>query len=229
MSTYLLINAAIICIPFLLLFERKVAYYSKLPKLFAAIAVIGPFYIIWDIKAAGRGDWTFNSEHLMGYYLLDLPVEELLFFITVPFSCIFIFESLGVYILDRRLQVSRIPFFILGTFCGALAIILSDRAYTSTVLIYTAVYFLIAASFFFAFLRLTVYWVYILITFIPFFLFNSILTSLPVVSYNPEVIVGVRFHTIPLEDFIYSFSLLSFYGMTFYTIQRKWPGKRSRS
>jgi len=65
-----------------------------------------------------------------------------------------------------------------------------------------------------AFLDLKVYtsWISILtilISFIPFFIVNYILTSLPVVEYNPEAILGIRVLTIPVEDFFYSFAMIS--------------------
>jgi hypothetical protein len=44
---------------------------------------------------------------------------------------------------------------------------------------------------------------------------QGILTALPVVPYNPTAIWGPRFITIPLEDFFYNYSLLSFYLLVY--------------
>ncbi|MEZ4824024.1 MAG: lycopene cyclase domain-containing protein [Ignavibacteria bacterium] len=43
----------------------------------------------------------------------------------------------------------------------------------------------------------------------PFFIVNYILTSLPVVEYNHDAIIGSRILTIPVEDFFYSFAMIS--------------------
>jgi len=55
------------------------------------------------------------------------------------------------------------------------------------------------------------YWSYITIGTLLFFTINYILTSLPVVIYRPSAILGNRFFTIPFEDFLYNFILLSSY------------------
>jgi len=66
------------------------------------------------------------------------------------------------------------------------------------------------------------YWLYIIISFIPFMIFNYLLTSLIVVYYNPKAIWGIRVTTIPLEDFFYNFSMLSFYLMAYVYFKNKW-------
>ncbi len=38
---------------------------------------------------------------------------------------------------------------------------------------------------------------------------NGYLTWRPIVSYNPEYFLGVRLWTIPLEDFLYGFGLIT--------------------
>ncbi len=60
------------------------------------------------------------------------------------------------------------------------------------------------------------FWIFIGLSYIPFLLFDYFLTSDPVVIYGPNSILGIRFITIPVEDFIYSFSMLTLYTV-FYT------------
>lgn len=42
-----------------------------------------------------------------------------------------------------------------------------------------------------------------------FLICNGILTALPVVTYNPAEMLNFRFFSIPAEDFIYGFSLIT--------------------
>ena len=53
-----------------------------------------------------------------------------------------------------------------------------------------------------------------LVILIPFIIVNAILTGSfidePVVWYNSQQILGIRFLTIPIEDFSYAFSLILF-------------------
>lgn len=64
-----------------------------------------------------------------------------------------------------------------------------------------------------------------LLTFIPFLIVNYILTSLPVVTYNPNEITGFFVITIPAEDFFYSFSLIGFYILVYELFIKRIAGK----
>jgi lycopene cyclase domain-containing protein len=64
------------------------------------------------------------------------------------------------------------------------------------------------------------YWMWLAICYVPFLIINTVLTALPVVEYNSKAIWGLRFGTIPLEDFFYNYAMLSFYLLV-YRIARK--------
>jgi lycopene cyclase domain-containing protein len=185
--------------------------------LFPAIAVVGLVYIIWDAIVTARGDWWFNYEYLSGISIVGLPLEEILFFIVVPYSCIFIYENLEFFIPDKKTPFNR--FFYIGLilifFLAGIFFYYQD--YTILALMSCAFFFIIAVWRFPNLLQSRNYWLYIAISMIPFIIFNYLLTSIPIVLYNPSAIWGGdgvwngRFFTIPLEDFFYNFSMLSFY------------------
>jgi len=104
---YLLIDALIILFPLLLSFKWKFAYYRYFKALFPAIAVVGIGYILWDAIVTARGDWFFNYTYLSGISILGLPIEEILFFVVVPYSCIFIYENLQYFLPDRQLPFNK--------------------------------------------------------------------------------------------------------------------------
>lgn len=215
MLNYLVIDFLIILFPLLFTFYKKIAYYRNFKPLFISIFIVGGFYIVWDAVATYRGDWWFNHEYVMDFELLGLPFEEILFFITVPYSCTFIYESLQYFIKDRELQVDVRLFFIPSILFIIAGIIFYDQYYTVTVLFSCSLFFFIAVILFPQMLRSMIYWLYILIAFIPFFIINYLLTSIPIVLYNSQAIWNVRITTIPAEDFFYNFSLLSFYLMVY--------------
>jgi lycopene cyclase domain-containing protein len=225
MSEYLLINLGIIAVPLLLTFERKMSFYKKLPAVFVSMLLVGSVYIIWDIYAAYNFHWYFNAEYTGNIKILGLPLEEILFFITVPYAMLFLYETFIYYLKDKirynpDLKNSVIIIFLIFFLS---AVLLMDKPYTFLVLVSCAFYFFISSSFYSDNIKSGLFWIFILFSFIPFILVNYLLTSLPVVIYNPGAIIGYRILTIPVEDFFYSFSLISFYVMA-YTAFNKWRG-----
>jgi len=107
-------------------------------------------------------------------------------------------------------------------------LIFYHQDYTILALISSAFFFIIATFFSPDILRSRNYWLYIIISMIPFMIFNYLLTSTPIVTYNPNAIWGGdglwngRFLTIPLEDFFYNFSMLSFYLLLYLYFKKRW-------
>lgn len=223
-STYLLINIFIIAVPLLLTFEKKIKYYRKLPALFASIIIVGGTYIVWDVIATLRGDWSFNPEHITGLKIFHLPLEEILFFVTVPYSGIFLYETGKLYLGDKTLAIRKLPFYISAVLLIIISLIFIDQYYTFTVMLFSAIFLIMAILYHskYPVLNSSLYWKWILFMYLPFILVNYILTSLPVVSYSSDAIWGIRITTIPFEDFFYSFSMLSFYLFVYLLIKKKW-------
>lgn len=220
MSTYLIINILIIIFPLLLSFDKNLVYFKKLPGLFFSILIVSSAYIVWDIFATKRGDWAFNPKHLVGIYFFDLPLEEILFFITVPYSCIFIYETVKFYSKEKTLHLNKYIFHLIALAFIVFAIIFRHQHYTFTVSIFTGIFFLLAIYIKPNLLSSFHYWLTMLISFIPFLIVNYFLTSIPVVTYNDSAFFGERFITIPLEDFLYSFSMISLW-ILFYELFNK--------
>jgi lycopene cyclase domain-containing protein len=53
------------------------------------------------------------------------------------------------------------------------------------------------------------FWVFIVVMFLFKILVNGYLTARPIVLYGEEFFLGVRFFTIPVEDFFFGFSLIT--------------------
>jgi lycopene cyclase domain-containing protein len=231
---YLILDILIILFPFLLSFKWKFAYYRYYKALFPAIAIVGLGYIIWDSIVTARGDWWFNYDYLSGISIIGLPIEEILFFVVVPYSCIFIYENLEHFIPDKTIRYNKwfyiglVVLFILG------GIAFYHQDYTILALMSCAFFFIIAVWRFPDILQSRNYWLYILISMIPFIIFNYLLTSTPIVLYKPDAIWGGdglwngRFLTIPLEDFFYNFSMLSFYLVVYLYFKKRWLSNKNK-
>ncbi|MDQ3394635.1 MAG: lycopene cyclase domain-containing protein [Bacteroidota bacterium] len=208
MYIYLIINILTISFPLLRSFEDKIAYASKWKYLLPAIFITGFFFIIWDHLFTKAGVWGFNNNYILGLYILSLPLEEWLFFLSVPFACVFIYEVVKYFIkADPLIKISPFIIFVLIIILIVGALLHTDKIYTTLTFSFTAV-FLIVHWMLFKNNIFGIFFISYIFHLIPFFVINGLLTSLPVVHYNNAENLGIRLFTIPVEDAVYSFLLL---------------------
>jgi len=86
--------------PLLLSFYPPLKFWRNFKALIFSLGILVVIFGGWDVFAAWRGHWYFNPEGVSGINIINLPVEEWLFFIVVPFCCIFTWEALK-YIKER--------------------------------------------------------------------------------------------------------------------------------
>jgi lycopene cyclase domain-containing protein len=79
--------------PLALSFDKKVAFYKNWKALFIGTIAMMLVFIPWDIIFTIEEIWAFNDAYLCGIRIFHLPLEEWLFFIVVPYACIFIYEA----------------------------------------------------------------------------------------------------------------------------------------
>ena len=193
-------------------FDRRVQYYKSWKYLFPAILIIGTLFILWDVFFTFQGVWGFNHQYLMGIYLLKLPLEEYLFFLTVPVACVFIYECLNYYIpKDLLAPFERwITGLLIITFLGT-ALTHWSQMYTFTTFTLAGLFLLYHYLYVKTPYRSRFYLAY-LVSWLPFMLVNGVLTGgytqKPIVLYNPEEYLGIRLTSVPLDDSVYSFLLL---------------------
>jgi lycopene cyclase domain-containing protein len=209
--TYLVILAASLAGPLLLSFDKKVAFYKRWPQLFPALLFPALIYVAWDIYFTAQGVWHFSEEHILGLKLVNLPVEEVLFFLVVPYCCLFIYECIRTYF--PQLRNKKFADLLLLMLAGVLlvaGILLYDRAYTSWTFLGTAVFIVSLYLFRKLFIEFDAvsFLVSFLIILIPFLIVNGFLTSIPVVLYNDAENTGFRIYTIPVEDVCYGMLLV---------------------
>jgi lycopene cyclase domain-containing protein len=210
MSLYLWLDLLIAAFPIALSFDRKVRYVRRWPAALAAAALVGVPYLAWDSIMSARGAWGFTDQFAGAFRFLSLPLGEFAFFAAVPFACLFINEVVRAYVPEKNLRIGRLPWAAAAAVCAGAAFLLRARLYTATVLAAAALFFAVAAALAPDVLSRRRFWISILASYFPFLLANGLLTALPVVTYGSQAILGFRIITIPIEDFLYSFSLLGF-------------------
>jgi lycopene cyclase domain-containing protein len=208
MYIYLYLNIFTILFPLLLSFDRKVAFFRSWPYLFPAILLNAVLFIFWDALFTRAGVWGFNEEYLVGVKLFGLPLEEVLFFITVPYACVFIYDVLNAYITKDLLQSAAKPIaYVLVPVLLLLAVFNLSSLYTSITFGLLAVLHVVHLRVFGTRVLGRFYLAY-LVHLVPFLLVNGVLTYLPIVWYNNDYNLGLRLVSIPVEDTMYSMLML---------------------
>lgn len=81
-------------VPFALSFWPGLGFYKNIRSLAAAIVTIMVIFGTWDVIAVSRHHWYFDVAGVGSVKLLNLPLEEVLFFVVIPFCCIFTWEAI---------------------------------------------------------------------------------------------------------------------------------------
>ena len=210
--TYLLVDFFTVVVPVIFSFHPKLRFTKFFKAFFKANIIVACIFIIWDIYFTRIGIWGFNSQYLTGLYIFNLPIEEILFFICIPFACVFTYHCLNLFFeIKWSVQTEKIFILSLSTILFLTGIYFINKYYTS------ATFISLAISLFTLKYFVRVSWLRKLICIypillIPFFIVNGILTGSglehPVVWYNNEENLGIRLFTIPIEDIFYGFELI---------------------
>lgn len=99
---YLLVLAAMLAIPLVVSFNRRLHIYTHTRALAFAILIPLAIFGTWDVIATRRGHWHFNQDYVLGWNFLGLPFEEWLFFIVLSFVSIVTWEAINRLIRKRR-------------------------------------------------------------------------------------------------------------------------------
>lgn len=206
--TYLLINFLTVLFPVLLSFDKRVRFYKSWKFIWPGMAITGFIFLFWDVLFTINGVWSFNNQRIIGLKFYELPLEEILFFLTVPFACLFIDACLNHYVKWQiSYKLTRAVTILFTLFSFVTAIYFHDRLYT--LVTFGLLFILLAVlQFVFKVKWLNRFYLTYMVALIPFYIVNGLLTSIPVVMYNNLENVAIRVGTIPLEDHFYCMAML---------------------
>ncbi|MEO9534038.1 MAG: lycopene cyclase domain-containing protein [Crocinitomicaceae bacterium] len=214
--------------PILLSFDKRVAYVKNWKWSLLAAVIIAIPYLIWDEIFTANAFWGFNRNYLVEIYIGNLPIEEVSFFIVVPFACMFIYECVKYYFRNMKLKYINLAFYVVFF---AYALIVGEAGiegwYTRIAIslgLLLALYLFIKKEEF-KFIPLA-----FLFSMLPFLLVNGILTGSflekPIVFYHPAEFSELRIFTIPMEDVVYGFGLIVLNIMLFEWFKKKFESPK---
>jgi len=212
MSLYAWLLLASFVGPFVLSFDKNVAFYKWFKPLFIGISINAILFILWDGWFTRSSIWWFNNAYVWPFRINDLPIEEWLFFVVVPYASVFIYACIKAYFSDKFFK----PFVTAINYTFIVLLLLA------CILFYTKTYTLVNCVLALALLLwhqlylkklyMAYFWMAYVVHLIPFLLVNGVLTGSitpePVVGYNANEIIGLRIFTIPIEDTIYALTCL---------------------
>ena len=211
-SLYLWLNIGSIAVPLLYSFHPKLQLYKKFNWLLLSIMLTIGVFIPWDVIFTINGIWGFNSDYFLGFKILSLPLEEWLFFICIPFACVFTHYALLLYF--PNLKLNKVATKAISISLVLILFILALANYDKW---YSLVNFSLAIPLTWLVYKynpqlLQHFLLTFLVMLIPFFIVNGVLTGSwidnQVVWYNNAENLGIRMGTIPVEDSIYAYSMI---------------------
>ena len=211
-SLYLWLNIGSIAVPLLYSFHPKLQLYKKFHWLLLSLMLTMGVFIPWDVIFTIHGVWGFNSDYFLGFKILSLPLEEWLFFICIPFACVFTHYALLLYF--PNLKLNKVATKAISISLVLILFILALANYDKW---YTLVNFSLAIPLTWLVYKynpqlLQHFFLTFLVMLIPFFIVNGVLTGSwidnQVVWYNDAENLGIRMGTIPVEDSIYAYSMI---------------------
>ncbi|WP_262147797.1 lycopene cyclase domain-containing protein [Chryseobacterium foetidum] len=210
--TYLLINFFAVIICFIFSFHPKIKFNRFFRAFILSSLFVAVFFIVWDMIFTAKKVWWFSHEYTIGLLIYNLPIEEILFFICIPFSCVFTYFCLDKFFdFSWVKKIENVLLHIITFVLLALATYFYEQLYTLTAFVTCALSILVLKYILKADWLGKAVIIYIILS--PGFLVvNGLLTGTglpsPVVNYNPAEFMGFRILTIPVEDFFYGLEMI---------------------
>ncbi len=67
--------------------------YAQWRRLALTLLPVLVVFVAWDVYAIARGHWRFDLTQTIGLQIGSVPLEELLFFVTVPVASVIALEA----------------------------------------------------------------------------------------------------------------------------------------
>ena len=209
--TYLVIDLASVLVPLIASFHPRLRFVQTWRAFWPACLLVALAFCIWDSYYTAWGIWGFNPRYITGIRIANLPLEEVLFFVCIPYASLFTYHCIRVLLPRRSSGAWSVPVTIV--LVGTLLTVASWH----TQRLYTSVAFIVCAASLLTAWKMRSEWLpdfyrAFVVILIPFFIVNGLLTGTgldePVVWYNPAHHLGPRMLTIPVEDTFYGMALL---------------------
>jgi lycopene cyclase domain-containing protein len=212
MSLYLIVVLLVIAGPLALSFEKNLMLYKRWKYIVPAILITMLFFGVWDIIFTHIGCWEFNPIHISGIYFFKLPVEEYLFFIAIPYACLFTYYAIKFHFPAYKFSHKATNVITAMLLLASLVVAFANMHRTYTFVNFIVLSVVLIGAYRFVREVLQYYLAIFPVIVVPFCVVNGILTGSgieqAVFSYDLDAILEIYILTVPVEDLFYAFSLV---------------------
>jgi len=102
---YLLLMAGCLIVTLPLEFVLRARVYRRPRRLLLSLLPVLAVFVAWDVLGIVRGHWWYSERYTTGILLpLDVPLEEVVFFVVIPICALLTYEAVGT-VLGRLREV----------------------------------------------------------------------------------------------------------------------------
>ena len=207
-TEYLIFNIIVFAGPLLFGAMRPFYFINKWKYTIVPILIPAIFFLIWDSIVADS-HWHFNDKYVLGITFFNLPIEEILFFISVPFACLFTWEMIIRRSEGKELLwINKIRLYLYLLIPIGIWFFISGKHYTGLAISFLGLAVLLDQLLNTNIIFQKRFYLYLLLVIFFTLIFNGYLTWRPVVTYSVQYQLNFRIFTIPIEDFVYGTALI---------------------
>ena len=207
-SEYLIFNIIVLLGPLIFGAMRPFYFLDRVKYTILPIIIPAVLFLIWD-SSVTYSHWHFNEKYVLGITFFNLPIEEILFFITVPFACLFTWEMI-IRRTDKKefVWITKIRPYLYLLIPIGIWFFISGKHYTGLAISFLGIAVLLDQLLKTNIILQRRFYLYLLLVLLFTLIFNGYLTWRPVVTYGVDYQLDFRIITIPIEDFIYGTALI---------------------
>lgn len=206
---YILILFVVAAATLLIVIKSPGNFLTELKYMLPAIVFSGTIFILLNIRFLETGIISYNTIYITGKNLFNLPIEEWLFLLVISLLSFAIYHQVKI-----KFDHFEKPNLFLGISLVLIVVFGLTAWFSRPKPVTFFIFFLLTIYLGYTIFRnrfkqhLTKFYIALIISVVPFFLFKGILNSLPVVLYNNEYNLGIQIYGVPVEDFGYFFLLM---------------------
>ncbi len=89
-------------------------------------------FLVWDVIFTKIGVWGFNPTYHVNFTIFGLPLEEILFFICIPYASIFTHYAVGYFFSNLELSKKVTSYLTIVLFFISVVVLIlnTDKWYT---------------------------------------------------------------------------------------------------